>query len=107
MTARARRLPFLFSEAVHCQMVIYPEQDSGRGAGYEGIQREAWMVMDAISFHYFSCFENSNFTPETMNVIGFWVFTAKGLISVCSTRMKLTKVLLPDEGAETEETLQK
>lgn len=51
MTARARRLPFLFSETVRCQMVIYPEQDSGRGAGSEGIQREAWMVMDAISFH--------------------------------------------------------
>lgn len=64
-------LPIL--RAMCSQMVMYPEQASGRGSGYEGIQREAgrWVVMDVISFHYSSCFENPNCTPETMNVIGF------------------------------------
>lgn len=59
-------------------MVMYLEQASGRGAECEGIQGEAggWVVMDVISFPYYSCFEYPNCTPEIMNVIGF---TAKGL----------------------------
>ena len=54
-------------------MVRYPEQASGRKAGHEETQREAggWVVMDVISFHYSSCFENPNYTSETMNLIGF------------------------------------
>lgn len=76
---RARRFPSLFSEVVCSQMVMYPEQASGRGAGCEGIQGEAggWVVMDVVSFHYYSCFENPNCPHEIMNMIGF---TAKGLV---------------------------